>query len=204
MPYISLVNEAHQIIARHLSAGSLAIDATTGNGQDSVFLAQLVGNKGHVYGFDIQETAITSTRKRLQQAQLIHRVTLFQAGHENLAILLPDEVICKINAICFNLGYLPGTDKKIITLKQTTNQALAAACQFLATPGCITIIAYPGHTGGKEETAAIYAFCKQLDCKLYEVNIMTVDNCQNQPPILFVITKITQFKPSYSNAATTN
>jgi SAM-dependent methyltransferase len=189
MPRISLVNEAHKIIARHLSAGGLAIDATTGNGYDSVFLAQRVGNEGHVFGFDIQKTAITVTRKRLQQALLLHRVTLFQAGHENLAILLSDEVICKINAICFNLGYLPGTDKKIITHKQTTTPALAAACQFLATSGCITIIAYPGHTGGEEETAAIHAFCKQLDCKLFEVDIITVANCENLPPTLFVITK---------------
>ena len=189
MQRISLVNEAHKIIAQHLPAGGFAIDATTGNGHDTLFLARLVGTEGHVYGFDIQKTAISKTNVRLQQSGLLHQVSLIQDGHENLAAHLSDSVTGRINVVCFNLGYLPGTDKKVITQQQSTIQALANACQILAASGCITVIAYPGHEGGQEETDAIYAFCKQLDCNLYEVKIITVERSHNQPPILFVVTK---------------
>ena len=46
------------------------VDGTLGNGHDTVFLAKLVGPNGHVYGFDIQEQAIVSTKKRLDRTQI--------------------------------------------------------------------------------------------------------------------------------------
>lgn len=37
--------------------GDIVVDATMGNGHDTQFLAELVGENGHVYAFDIQESA---------------------------------------------------------------------------------------------------------------------------------------------------
>ena len=72
--YISLVQEAHKLVAANLTPGGIAIDATVGNGHDTVFLAEQVGSGGKVYGFDIQQTALESARTRLIQACLFNRV----------------------------------------------------------------------------------------------------------------------------------
>lgn len=85
------------------------VDATAGNGHDTVFLAELAGRTGHVYAFDVQTAALGATRNRLEAAGLADRVTLIHAGHENLAGLVPE---CTVTAILFNLGFLPGSDKR--------------------------------------------------------------------------------------------
>lgn len=38
--------------------GDTVIDATAGNGHDTVFLAQLVGRQGRVWAFDVQSSAL--------------------------------------------------------------------------------------------------------------------------------------------------
>ena len=43
------------LIKEHIKQDSIVIDATCGNGNDTLFLARQVSN-GHVFGFDIQDT----------------------------------------------------------------------------------------------------------------------------------------------------
>ena len=47
----SLVTEAHKTVQPYLSKHSISIDATMGNGHDTLFLAQ---HSLKVYAFDIQ------------------------------------------------------------------------------------------------------------------------------------------------------
>lgn len=182
---ISLVKKAHKIVAANLPAGGTAIDATVGNGYDTVFLAERVGKEGLVYGFDIQQTALESARTRLEQAGLLARVNLKQAGHETMLDHLGDNPQNKINTVMFNLGYLPGQDKTVITRTNTTLEGLNAAVQLISTDGLITVIAYPGHEGGKPEMMAIIDWFQQLG-KLFVVDTIYLDD---RSPRLFAITK---------------
>ena len=61
MQRISLVNIAHDLIKDALHQGDIAIDATVGNGHDTVFLVDRVYPSGKVFGFDNQQAAIDST-----------------------------------------------------------------------------------------------------------------------------------------------
>jgi len=58
--------------------GDTVVDATCGNGNDTAFLASLVGENGRVFGFDIQDKAIANTTKKLTDLNLIDRVTLIK------------------------------------------------------------------------------------------------------------------------------
>jgi len=72
------------------------VDATCGNGNDTAFLASLVGENGRVFGFDIQDKAIANTTKKLTDLNLIDRVTLIKDGHQNM-----DKYIdCPVKRLC--------------------------------------------------------------------------------------------------------
>lgn len=181
--HISLVKEAHKIIAANLPTGGTAIDATVGNGYDSVFLAEQVGAEGLVYGFDIQQTALESARTRLERANLLERVKLIHAGHESMAAQIEENTRGKVHSIMFNLGYLPGHDKTVITRKNTTLKALNAAVRLISSGGVVTVVAYPGHEGGRPELVAVSDWCNKLG-NGFVVNRL----CRNErSPCLFSI-----------------
>jgi predicted methyltransferase len=187
MAYISLTDKAQQIIADVLQEGDIAIDATVGNGHDTVFLAKAVGSTGHVFGFDVQSESIANTRKQLQQQNLQQRVTLFQQDHADLAACIPDSMKTRIKAVMFNLGYLPGGDKSLVTRDHSTLQALNAVLPHLLPGGVITIVAYRGHSGGQDETRAVRDWCTQLDKLSYTVELFNSLAESETAPILMVI-----------------
>ena len=157
-PAPSLTRRAHAWLATVLAPGDIAVDATVGNGHDTLFLARCVGAQGRVVGFDLQRRAIEQTRQRLAAAGLLPRVDLHLAGHEHLLDHLPDGALGTVAAVCFNLGYLPGGDKSIITRPGTTRAALDAAWLALRPDGLMTVLAYVGHRGGAEELAEVQAW----------------------------------------------
>jgi len=186
MKRISLSETAHDIVRSHLNKGDMAIDATLGNGHDTVFLAQCVGETGRVYGFDIQAKALESTRLRLLERGLLDRVTLFHTSHADLS----NYVSARVGAIMFNLGYLPGADKNIMTQAGSTLLALNQACRLLRERGVMTVTAYPGHKGGDEETALVDGWMQQLDPKQFHGDIIFSQYHQLTAPRLFVIRKL--------------
>ena len=139
MQRISLVNIAHNFIREVLRPGDIAIDATIGNGHDTVFLVEQVSPSGRVFGFDIQKAAIDSTwvkvesccrtgeRARSNEPLRPKCLTLIQASHADMAELIPTHYHGNISATMFNLGYLPGGDKSIITQIESTVMALNIA-----------------------------------------------------------------------------
>ncbi|MGR9115976.1 MAG: class I SAM-dependent methyltransferase [Gammaproteobacteria bacterium] len=190
MKRTSLVKEAHSVIMEHLHRGDIAIDATVGNGNDTLFLAEQVGPAGKIYGFDIQPLALASTRAKLTQHDLNHRVVLIEDSHARLAENVPEPYHGMIKAIMFNLGYLPGSDKAIITQTESTLAALDAALKILAPGGLVTIMAYPGHTGGDHETESVHTWCGNLENSRFSVRIIYGAEHKNSSPRLFVIEKV--------------
>jgi tRNA A58 N-methylase Trm61 len=89
---LSLLELAHASVQRAVKPGSVAVDATAGNGNDTLFLAGLVGTSGLVLAFDIQPEALEKTRAVLENAKLAARVRLFLTGHENIAACLQGNV----------------------------------------------------------------------------------------------------------------
>jgi hypothetical protein len=201
MQHISLVNVAHDLINDVLHPGDNAIDATIGNGHDTLFLVEQVSPSGRVFGFDIQQAAIDSTGLKVRPCcRTGERVlsntflrpeclTLIHANHAEMAKKIPVQYHGKISAIMFNLGYLPGGDKSIITQTDTTLAAINIASRLLSSKGIITILAYPGHHGGDVETDQVKNWCKQLDKNQFKTSIVYSSGNKESAPRLFVIRK---------------
>ena len=149
---------AHTLLRERVKPGHHVVAATLGNGHDTIFLADLVGPLGHVDSFDIQVAAIESTQRKLQDRST-EQVSLHHAGHETMLSL----IVAPVQAVMFNLGYLPGADKGVITQAKTTIEALQASVELLSPDGIITIVAYIGHPGGQDEANEVTKFCRSLE-----------------------------------------
>ncbi|EOT48775.1 MULTISPECIES: tRNA (mnm(5)s(2)U34)-methyltransferase [Enterococcus] len=180
----SALRYSHQLIAEVVDEHDTVVDATMGNGHDTLFLAQHVPN-GVVHSFDIQEQALEQTAVLLSKYSLTAEVALHHDGHENINTYIPHDT--SVKAALFNLGYLPKSDKQIITKAQTTLTALNELVSRLALGGRIVIVAYYGHQDGKEELQAVTDFCQRLDQHQYQVLHYQFINQLNHPPILFCI-----------------
>lgn len=185
----SVLQQAKLLMRDRLTAGGIAVDATVGNGHDTLFLAECVGESGRVFGFDIQKEALASATARLSEAGVIRRVTLFHAGHERWSEVLPPTLKGRIQAVTFNLGYLPGGDKRIVTRPDTTIQALDAAFSWLAPGGIIAAVLYSGHPGGKEERDRVLRWASDLDQRRGQALWCRFLNQQNDPPTLLAISR---------------
>lgn len=150
-----LTEVAHAALAAVLADGARAIDATVGNGHDTLFLASRVGPGGRVIGFDVQPRAIDAAAARLGAAGVGKVVTLHHAGHEQMLTRIPAEWCGTVAAITFNLGYLPGGDKALITRAETTVAALDQGLDLLRPGGLISLLQYRGHAGAMSEVDAV-------------------------------------------------
>ena len=178
---------SHDLLKEVVQLGDTVIDATMGNGNDTLFLAQLVGEHGHVYAFDIQEKAIKNTQQKLTENQCTEQTTLHLKGHEHIENLIPlDEVI---SAAIFNLGYLPKSDKSIVTKEDTTIKALIAILNRLKSKGRIILVVYDGHEEGKIEKREVLKFLANLPQEMYSVLSYQFINQRNNPPSLICIEK---------------
>lgn len=176
---------AEELIRQAVEPGARVIDATMGNGYDTQWLAELVGESGHVYGFDIQLEAVNRTRERLTAAGLAGRATLFHAGHEHIAELVGEPV----DAAVFNLGWLPGTDKALRTRAETTLTAVNAALDRLKEGALMTICVYPGHPEGRDELDRLIAWGRALPGEKYDVMARAYLNQSGDPPVLIAVKK---------------
>ena len=176
---------AHDFLAQVITQEDIVVDATMGNGHDTLFLAKLAKQ---VYAFDIQEQALEKTSQRLQEADLTN-VDLILQGHETV-----DQFVTEAKAAIFNLGYLPSADKSIITQPQTTLEALDKLCHMLVKGGRIAIMIYYGHEGGDIEKDAVMDFVSQLPQQEYTATIYRTLNQINNPPFLVMIEKLERYR----------
>jgi predicted methyltransferase len=149
-----LTAQVHELLADLLRPGDVAIDATAGNGHDTLFLARQVGSTGCVHAFDVQQAALDETRKRLDSAGL-SGVILHRECHSRMSQFVPASLHRAIAAVTFNLGYLPGGEKSLITRPETSLRAIQAAVELVRPGGMVTVLCYRGHPGGRAETEAI-------------------------------------------------
>lgn len=156
---------AADYISRTVREGDTVIDATMGNGGDTLFLSGLVGESGHVYAFDVQQDALDRTREKLEEAGMMDRVTLLLAGHETMA----EHVHEKPMAVMFNLGWLPGAQHVVTTQTETTIRAVQAAIDMIAPGGVVSVCIYPGHEEGQRELTALLAFASSLSVRQFNV-----------------------------------
>lgn len=184
--YLTKITDINKLyIENSINEGDVVVDATMGNGYDTKYLAEKVGDTGFVYSFDIQEAAIKSTRKKLEKSNLINRVNLILDGHENMDKYVKEEVSC----VLFNLGYLPRADHNVITKPNTTIKAIEHSLKLLKPHGIISIAIYTGHEGGMEEKNSVYDFVKNLDQNEFNVLESGFINQINNPPQLILIEK---------------
>lgn len=155
MPLPRVTEIAHLLVERCLSNGGCAIDATVGNGHDTLFLAHLVGPEGRVDGFDVQIDAIERTRAKTSH---LPQVNLHHAGHERM----DERVRGPVDAVMFNLGYLPSGDHSIITRPASTLPALDRGIALLGEGGILTVVVYPAHEGGIEEAGEVDRWFRNL------------------------------------------
>ncbi|MEM8548409.1 MAG: class I SAM-dependent methyltransferase, partial [Pseudomonadota bacterium] len=165
-----LTTLAHQVLAAATPAGACAVDATAGNGHDTVFLAQTVGVNGQVLAIDRQADAIAATNKAIAAARIDASVTTVVADHRDLATLMDAHCTLAPTAIMFNLGYLPGSDKTLTTSADTTLPALdAALARLSADAGVLSVMTYRAHPGGLAEHAAVLAWRDSLPREYFRI-----------------------------------
>ncbi len=155
---MQLTARAQELAAEVLAEGAIALDATAGNGNDTLFLAQHVGSSGSVYAIDVQSIAIDRTRAKVTEAGLADRVQLAQANHRDLEHVVAPKHRGRIACAMFNLGYLPSSDKSVVTLVESTMAGIQAAAGMLRPDGLLSILAYVGHPGGRAEADAIHTW----------------------------------------------
>ena len=183
---VDLVGLHKHFILEHLGEGEVAVDFTMGNGGDTLFLSKTVGPSGKVYAFDIQQEALDSTKAYLEANGAPDNYTLICASHHRVKEFVNEP----IKAGMFNLGYLPGSDKKITTMRSTTLPAIEAAISLMAPDAIILIAVYPGHAEGAEEGKLICDYLSSLS--RYKV-CATKINILNSPTSPFFI--IVENKP---------
>lgn len=184
-----LTEQAHQFVRAAVRPGEIVIDATSGNGHDTCFLAELVGSEGTVYTLDLQSEAISRTRQRLLE-QGFQNVHLFQRDHAELRATIPESHFGRVAAVMFNLGYLPGGDKGFATRADSTLHAIDAALALLRPDGVLTVLAYTGHPGGLAEANAVAQHVAALSSDCYAVSEPEATNDRKPAaPRLFVVCK---------------
>ncbi|KAK9846427.1 hypothetical protein WJX81_003603 [Elliptochloris bilobata] len=167
--------------------GGCVVDATVGNGHDTLFLARLVGPSGHVYGFDVQEDALQATRATLdaglQPLQRPRTLSLVKACHSTML----EHVLQPVQLVCFNLGYLPGhrTDRALTTKAESTVGAVLAALSALEVGGIVSVLAYVGHPGGPEEYEAVRQVAEELEPEQWTITEQRLLN-RTKSPILII------------------
>lgn len=174
-------------VQKQVKEGDLCIDATMGNGNDTLFLARLAGPSGHVTAFDIQEQALKNTEEKLMQCGLDKNCTLLLKSHEDMGDYAEEN---SISCIMFNLGYLPGQDHKTATKAQSTVRAIKAGLGLLKKKGLMTVCIYSGGDSGFEEKDEVLAFVRELDPRKYLVICSEYANRPNHPPVPVLIIKL--------------
>ena len=150
---VDLLDLHKKFLAPHFRAGCAAADFTMGNGNDTLWLCEMMKDKGRVYAFDVQLQALRNTYARLKSAGA-EGATLILDSHSNLKSYI-DTPLC---VGMFNLGYLPGGNKLRTTLRETTKKAVTDAIDLLCPDGALLVAVYPGHEEGFLEGEMLRAF----------------------------------------------
>ena len=177
---LKVIPFVHNKLKEIITTDDYVIDATCGNGYDTLFLARKARK---VYAFDIQELAVEKTKKRMERNK-IYNVEIIQDGHENLDKYVQEDV----KAALFNLGHLPGSDKRVVTHSPSTIEAVKKVQERLLPGGVIALVVYVGKYSEKEESDALLNYVRDLDFDDYHVVKYKYYN-KNEAPYVILIEK---------------
>lgn len=180
------VQLVHYLLKEYLPGAKYILDGTAGNGHDTLFLAKHSPDDAVIWTFDIQELALTNTRKLLTAHALEKKTRYILDNHANVKRHIP----VSLDLAVFNLGYLPGGCHMITTCIDTTLKAVADVLSLLRAGGVISITAYPGHTAGKEEQTGLETFLSELPQEKFSVGSWQMLNLVNSPPVVYIIEKV--------------
>lgn len=172
---------AKNFIKEIVNSDDITVDATCGNGHDTLFLSDLVPD-GHVYSFDIQFEALSNARTNINK----DNISFINDGHERMS----DYIKVPVKAGIFNLGYLPGGDKSITTTYDTTIAAVHELFNLLTVNGRIVIVIYHGHESGKIERDALLQSLSAWPQDTAKVLQYQYINQKNNAPFLIIIEKL--------------
>lgn len=175
-----------KLIDEYVVEGARVLDATVGNGNDSLLLARKLGERGQLYGFDIQDLAIKNTKDLLSKENLMENTRLIKDSHENIDKYIHEPLDFAI----YNLGYLPKGDKEIKTKALSSIISLEKTLKLLKQNGILVITSYTGHPGGMEEKKAIEDLLVNLDQRRFNVLKYEFINQKSYPPLVYRIEKI--------------
>lgn len=178
------ITTVHRLLRDVIRQGDVVIDATVGNGWDTAVLAQCVGADGYVYGFDIQQIALAQAREHIPTS--CRNVRLICADHAHMREQIETQHHGCIRAVTFNLGYLPGGDKRITTTTSTTLAALDQALDLVMPGGLVTIVCYR-HPEGAAELTALRDRLATLPQERYTCVQTEFFNQRGNPPIVFAV-----------------
>ena len=181
----SAVQLVQLVVGEVLGAGGVAVDATAGNGYDTLFLARQVGSSGVVYAFDVQEEALRATKRLLADHGVGEQVVLLNHGHEEIGRWVTGPV----DGVIFNLGYLPGGSHDLLTKPETTVLAVEEAVRLLRPGGRIGVVVYTGHPGGPEELRTLEEFARSLDPSGFSTLQVNYLNRSAQAPVIIFVEK---------------
>ncbi|MCC5790842.1 MAG: hypothetical protein JJT75_14530 [Opitutales bacterium] len=188
-PYTSpldAVAMSHHLLEAILEEGDIAVDATAGNGLDTIFLAKLVGEAGQVWAFDRQEEALHKAEANLVIEAMRSRTTLVCKDHSRFAEEVPEDKKGRVGAFLFNLGYLPGGNKEVTTTEATTLAAFRQALEWIRLGGVVVVVLYPGHPEGAREKEVLLKEVSALPVKSWQClhACSTLSHRKNPPEVL--------------------
>lgn len=167
-------------LKENVSKDDIVVDATIGNGHDTLFLANM---SKFVYGFDIQKQAHENTLNLLKSHN-IKNYHLIIDSHENIF-----NYVSSFKGVVFNLGYLPNSDKSITTTKETTIKTLMKITSQMNRGQFIIMTCYPSHEEGQVEAPAVLKFSENLDDSFTVLHYHII-NSKGNPPFVIVIEKL--------------
>lgn len=179
------VELSHYFAEKLVPAGGVAVDATAGNGHDTLFLAQCAGAQGKVFAFDVDPVAIANTEHLLMKHGGECQVRLILDSHENAVNYIADPV----DYVIFNLGYRPGADHQHTTMPESTIKAVKGLFERVRPGGAIGICTYWGIPRCRQEALQLEEHLKSWDQNVADVLVFDFINQKNQPPKFFLIYK---------------
>ena len=188
-------------LSRQMHHAPIAVDGTAGNGHDTLFLASSVGSEGRVWAFDIQAEALEAASRRLAgvdavrggsvaESCLLDRVSFVHAGHETLAEVLPEKARGNVWGAMFNLGFLPGSDRLVITNPATTIAALEALVLYVPCGGVVSVHGYMGHDGGAMEAGIVSSWFEERLWDDWRVARYSFVNKKHNQEVLFLAERV--------------
>lgn len=179
----SHIEIAHFTFKKVLRGNDIVVDATLGNGYDTLHLLKNFSIK-KIFCFDIQKQALENTEKLLEENAVNNTpIEYIQDCHSKLDTFVKTPV----SLMVYNLGYLPTGDKSLTTKTDTTLISLEKAVTLIKPGGLISVTCYPGHPEGKRELEEITSLVETLDQKNF--SIYFYKSLYEEAPCLILISK---------------